>query len=170
MVEEDYPSLNDDILGGLRSAVARGETLKEAMMSLYNAGYSKEEIEEGARKYLLESSEDSLSKAIKDNQQKKEPLKKEEIKEKTSEKDLIEKKEEPNEVKSGKEENIEKENKERLKAKQRVSDYGEQPKKVSKREPLTITLIILLVSLVGVLVAVFLFKQEIIEFFNNLLG
>ena len=37
-----------DILGALNSALARGETLKKAMMSLFNAGYSKKDIEESA--------------------------------------------------------------------------------------------------------------------------
>lgn len=37
-----------DILGALNSALARGETLKQAMMSLFNAGYTKKDIEEAA--------------------------------------------------------------------------------------------------------------------------
>lgn len=40
--------VNQEILGGLRNAVAGGESLREAMMSFYNSGYSKEEIEEAA--------------------------------------------------------------------------------------------------------------------------
>jgi len=41
--------VNADILGGLRSALAKGKSLKQAMISFYNAGYKKEEIEEAAR-------------------------------------------------------------------------------------------------------------------------
>ena len=41
--------VNQDILGGLKSALERGESLKQAMMTFYNAGYRKEEIEEAAR-------------------------------------------------------------------------------------------------------------------------
>jgi len=41
--------LNDDIVGGLKSALERGATLKQAMMSLFNSGYKREEIEEAAR-------------------------------------------------------------------------------------------------------------------------
>lgn len=37
-----------DILGALKSGLIRGETLKRAMMNLYNAGYKKNEIEEAA--------------------------------------------------------------------------------------------------------------------------
>src|SRR3989339_376242 len=42
--------VKQDILGGLFSAVSRGIDLKNAMQSLYNAGYEKEEIEEAAKK------------------------------------------------------------------------------------------------------------------------
>src|SRR3989339_201912 len=41
--------VKQDILGGLFSAVSRGIDLKNAMQSLYNAGYEKEEIEEAAK-------------------------------------------------------------------------------------------------------------------------
>ncbi|MCK5625176.1 hypothetical protein KAI04_05065 [Candidatus Pacearchaeota archaeon] len=41
--------VREDILGGLRTASARGQTLRQSMMSFYNAGYLKEEIEEAAK-------------------------------------------------------------------------------------------------------------------------
>lgn len=41
--------VNQDILEGLRSALAKGKSLKQTMISFYNAGYKKEEIEEAAR-------------------------------------------------------------------------------------------------------------------------
>ncbi|MEJ2268014.1 MAG: hypothetical protein P8X70_02985, partial [Nanoarchaeota archaeon] len=41
--------VNNEILGGLKLALSKGESLKLAMMSFYNAGYKKEEIEEAAR-------------------------------------------------------------------------------------------------------------------------
>jgi len=40
---------NQEILGGLRHSLNRGESLEKAMLSFYNAGYKKEEIEEAAR-------------------------------------------------------------------------------------------------------------------------
>ena len=43
--------MNEEIFGGLKSAVERGESLQKAMMTFYRAGYKKEEIEEAA-KYL----------------------------------------------------------------------------------------------------------------------
>jgi len=42
MVKEDeYLLTNQEILGGLRTALERGQTLKQAMMSFYQAGYKK---------------------------------------------------------------------------------------------------------------------------------
>ncbi|MEK6824125.1 MAG: hypothetical protein AABY06_03760 [Nanoarchaeota archaeon] len=41
--------VNEEILGGLRHALNRGESLEKAMISFYNAGYRKDEIEETAR-------------------------------------------------------------------------------------------------------------------------
>ncbi len=41
--------VNNDILGGLKSALTRGYNLEEAMLSFFNAGYKREEIEEAAR-------------------------------------------------------------------------------------------------------------------------
>ncbi len=38
-----------DIFGGLKLALTKGESLKQAMISFYNAGYNKAEIEESAR-------------------------------------------------------------------------------------------------------------------------
>jgi hypothetical protein len=41
--------VKEEILEGLKYAVAKGEDLPKAMMSFYNAGYSKQDIEEAAR-------------------------------------------------------------------------------------------------------------------------
>ena len=41
--------IDQEILGGLRSAINRGETLEKAMITFYNAGYKKEEIEAAAK-------------------------------------------------------------------------------------------------------------------------
>lgn len=37
--------VNQDILGALHSALARGESIEKAKQSLYNSGYSKQDIE-----------------------------------------------------------------------------------------------------------------------------
>ncbi len=41
--------IRGDILGGLKLALSRGDSLQNAMQSFYNSGYKKEEIEEAAR-------------------------------------------------------------------------------------------------------------------------
>ena len=41
--------VNETILGALNSALERGESLKKAMMTVYNAGYGRDEISEAAK-------------------------------------------------------------------------------------------------------------------------
>lgn len=41
--------VNETILGGLRIAISHKSSLKDAMTSFYNAGYSKEEVEEATK-------------------------------------------------------------------------------------------------------------------------
>jgi len=41
--------VRNDILSGIKSSVLKGETLQQAMMSFYNAGYQKQDIEDAAR-------------------------------------------------------------------------------------------------------------------------
>lgn len=41
--------INEEIIGGLVSALSRGEPLEKAMMTFFNAGYGKDEIEESAQ-------------------------------------------------------------------------------------------------------------------------
>jgi len=44
----------EELIKGIRMAVKKGETLRDAMMSFYNAGYKKEDIEEAAREVYSE--------------------------------------------------------------------------------------------------------------------
>lgn len=46
--------VREDILEGLRVALHRGESLKQAMMTFYNSGYNNQEIEEAARALQIE--------------------------------------------------------------------------------------------------------------------
>ena len=45
--------MNEDILEGLKNALSKGESLKYAMQSFYNAGYDVKEIQEAARALKL---------------------------------------------------------------------------------------------------------------------
>ncbi len=69
--------VRDDILGGLISALIKGETLRTAMISMYNAGYDKREIEWAARTLQMQGYE-QVSQPQSPLQKKEEP--KEEIK------------------------------------------------------------------------------------------
>ena len=44
--------VNVEILEGLKAGLERGQSLKRAMMSFFNAGYSRQEIEEAAKALL----------------------------------------------------------------------------------------------------------------------
>jgi len=123
--------MREDILGGLRSALIRGETLKKAMMTLYNAGYKKNDIEESAR--ALQQMD--IQKGVVQQPAVAKPI----------EKVIQKKSQQPTSI-------------------QEVSNYG-APKKFNKI--MVILLIFLLILLLGVLVSIFLFKAELIEFFNN---
>ncbi len=57
--------VNEEIVGGLKSALERGQSLQRAMMALYNSGYKKEEIEEAARSLMEFSSESQLQPPVK---------------------------------------------------------------------------------------------------------
>jgi len=48
--------VNQIILDGIKQAVSRGQTLQQAMQSFFNAGYTKEEIQESARQFQVEQS------------------------------------------------------------------------------------------------------------------
>jgi len=49
-----------EIVEGIKMALARGESLEQAMMSFYNAGYLKEDIENAAREVQMATSRAQL--------------------------------------------------------------------------------------------------------------
>jgi|TARA_Y100000034_G_scaffold136933_1_gene217298 ATP-dependent Zn protease len=123
--------MKEDILEGLKSAVSKGESLKQAMQSFYNAGYKKEEIEEAAR---------DLQKNQVEN--KKQPIKQEK-----SYKEKIE-------ISKGE------------KPVQRVSNY-EQTSEKPKRNILIFVLTIILLVLLGIIIGLFLFREELTGLLNR---
>jgi hypothetical protein len=175
MAKENFSFSNDDILGGLKAAIERGEALKDAMMSFYNAGYAKEDIEEAARRYIMESTEEDLiSSTKKENLFKAEQEKKQEAKKPATEEISF--------VQSKEKENIisKKINPEpsrgffglfKSKKPTKISDYGLEPQKKKKKfEKMTVMLVSLLLFLILILGVVLLFKQELIDLFNKWLG
>ena len=133
---------SEEILGGLKAALARGESLKQAMMSFYNAGYKKENIEAAARAlYEQEYGQPKITQPVKQVQQQTQPI--QQVKPK------------PQKVPQPKP----------VRTIQRVSNY-EQAK--PKRKLLLFLMIFLLLALLGILAGIYFFKQELIDFFSNL--
>ncbi len=115
----------NELEGGIRVALSRGQELKSVMMSYYNAGYKKEDIQEAAKR-----AQQKEIKVVKESEEPKEKTKEEE---KGSEKENKEKEK----IKKKKE-------KKPKEKKQKVSKYeGDKNKKI------IIAIIILLVIVVG---------------------
>lgn len=143
--------LNEEILGGLKSALERGESLKRAMMTFFNSGYKKEEIEEAAR--ALSAS--GLPAVILPPQPvaPASPLQSTKVQTTTTEPSVPEEPLQVPQVQQVQTSTV----------KQKVSNYGDD----SKDKTLIFILISVLVFLFGVLLTIFLFKDELIDFFSS---
>ncbi|GAH73722.1 unnamed protein product [marine sediment metagenome] len=124
--------VKEEIVEGLKYAVAKGESLPKAMMSFYNAGYLKKDVEEAARALQVPQlpqtqPQQPLQQQIQPQQIPQTPVK----------------------------------------VVQKVSAYGERPKSAGKA--LILMLVFFLILLLGVLVAVFLFRDELSELLGNIL-
>lgn len=170
--------VDHEILGGLMSALERGESLKRAMTTLFNAGYKREEIEEAARflasnpieaKREILSAPSPTEKINSKNKPQKTPVP---AKEKTS---VLEKVKEPKPLKP-----IQKpieqtqiampaslggQGQPGFQPIQIVSSYGEE-KPIDRM--IIFVLIFLLIFLVGLLATIFIFKQELINLFSSM--
>ncbi len=157
--------VNQEILEGLRNALARGYSLESAMMSFFNAGYKKEEIEEAAG-FLHQHPSHPLSHPEKPSSP--EALESEQIKktEKTVSKIPYKPLKQPlKPVPSAPSAQAQKPVQQVIK--KRISEYEPEPSKKIKLK--IIILIILLVMLAGAFIGVIIFKEQVINFFNNLL-
>jgi hypothetical protein len=144
--------VNQEILEGLRTALARGYPLQTAMMSFFNAGYKKEEIEEAARALYAHPaqplSHPEKPSAPEDHKEERPVLTKPLPTTPTTAKPEPEKE------------------KPVVEAKAEISKYEEKTKPKGKLK--IILLIISLIVLLGALAAIFVFKEQIINFFGNL--
>lgn len=120
--------VKEEIVEGLKYAVAKGESLPKAMMSFYNAGYLKKDVEEAAR--VLQAPQ------LPQTQQSTQPAQSGQL-------------QAP------------------VRVVQKISEYKERPKTVGRA--LILMLVFFLVLLLGVLVAVFLFKDELSELLGGIL-
>ncbi len=151
--------MNEEILGGLKSALERGESLQRAMMTFFNAGYNKEEIEEAARalsnfkpvanvqpavpvvvKPAIVAQKAMPAKSIQPIQAMQKPQKKSFFKK------LIQPSVSQKPV-------------------QKVSNYG-----AKKPNALIPILIALLIFLLGILAVIFLFKNQLMSIFGKIVG
>ncbi len=211
--------INESILGALNSALARGESLKKAMMTLYNSGYKKEEISEAARsaqasppatlpqttpaipakkskRGLFKKSTKQPTQLLPQKQtlQPAQPTQSSEELSLAPSKELTPKAEQslqpiptqqtqpqvsPQQVPTQsqvpqqpvpqvplQQGQVPPQQPASSQTPQRVSSYGQPPKPAGKM--IIIILGFLLLLLVGILVTIFLFKEELINFFNNL--
>ncbi len=167
--------VNDAILGALKSALERGESLKKAMMTLYNAGYKKEEISEAARSInengLIQPQQ---ARPVQQPMQGQPPATPQLP---TTVQKLASKfKQQPQQVSQylppqqtapaihqPQPPQMQQQAPGML---QKVSGYGQPPKPQGKT--IIIILGFLLLILIGILATIFLFKEELLDFFNNL--
>lgn len=174
--------VRNDILGGLKVAIARGSSLQDAMQSFYNAGYKKEEIEEAAKNLQNKPAPQTVSPqknsffpknpftpspktpimSLKPTQ----PLP---PRQETPETNSLPSKEEIAQVFLSKQSALKPTFSpppaQQTNVKQNVSNYGEKP----KRDAFTIILIAILIVLMGILAAVFLFREQLVTFLNGFL-
>ena len=163
--------VNEEILGGLKSAINRGESLKRAMMTFYNAGYKKEEIEEAARVLNERPAETQPQVAVVKPKQnffgnlfKKKPEQKIVPKEVSIPSAPVEPVSKPSsQIVSSYGEKSESQ------PVQKISSY-EKTESKTKDKILIAVLITILIILFAILAGIFLFKQQIINFFSSLLG
>ena len=178
---------NEDILGGLKSALTRGYSLEEAMVSFYNAGYKKEDIEDAARELQMQQipAQNVIAKP-KPPVQPKSPATPVQTQPKQSQQPVSTyiappKFEGTKEVEKGvwtsksvseepkKTETVVKpvkvEQPQQQPVKKQVSAYQSYDSRIKQ---VTIVLVILLIVLLGILGIILTFKQQLISFFNNL--
>lgn len=161
--------VREDILGGLNSALARGQSLRQAMMSFYNAGYLKEEIEAAAK--FLKSGTQITQPQIQSNQS---PLQVSKPKEEKGEtKQIVSSYE--TDLNHGEKLQLEKPDKKQKKAQlssvvgvqnQNVSQYGKPAQNPKGKLVIAILGVVLFFLLIS-FAAVFFFRQEIISFFSS---
>lgn len=157
--------VNEDILWGLKSALERGQSLKSAMLSFYNAGYKREEIEEAARSLVEPVSMSSQPEPVSSAP----PVPPTTYSEPQTEKPAprVFKKLIPDEKQNvpiaptPSSSNLKPEKT----SKPKMSNYED---KASKKKSMIILLICALVFLLGILTLLLVFRQDLINFFSSI--
>ena len=156
----------EEIVEGLKAAIARGESLNKAMMSFYNSGYAKQDVEDAAK--LLDAPQLQQSQT---SQPQSQPLKTtisklpQQAQTQTSQPEIhpVPQPSYPHEETQTQQFPL----LQQTQSIQKVSNYGGKPNPLGAVA--IFVLVFFLLVLVGVLIAVFLFKDELAGLFNGLL-
>ncbi len=127
----------EEIIGGLKSALSRGESLNRAMMTFFNAGYKKEDIESAAGALHIHGFEQPTNISSQETKSTYVPPKSKKGFQKIN----------PSQTT------------------QKVSNYEQPQGKFGLL--IVIVLAFILIVLSGVLVGVIFFKENLVEFFNK---
>jgi|SRR3989338_957403 len=165
--------VNQDILEGLKHAVARGEPLQKAMMTFFNAGYKKEEIEEAAHIIHMENlKRDFISREPRTIKETKKPLTSEQIQEeniiKEEEKQKAIKEEQVHQVKQSHlpaQQKIEAKPVQVQEQPKNVSNYQDRQEKSKKRMSKGIKITLIVLVILTILVGVFYLLSGVLELF-----
>ena len=143
--------VNEEILSGIISALSRGDSIKKAMMSFYNAGYKKEEIEEAAAIAVRSPTQNiPVSSTLSMTSVPSFPKPSQSISQNPS----------PQKLETNQITNLSKE-----KPKQKISSYGE---KSGPQQIMIIILAALALLLTGIFIMLFIFRNQLVNFFSNL--
>jgi len=180
--------VNDEIVGGLKSALERGYSLEKAMLTFFNSGYKREEIEEAARGLLEFKPESQMQPPIKTTPRFAEikptpqilttPTRARAFPELQPE---IMQRPMPIQIKKPimPQQPIQLQRPLEIQQPiQKISSYGEvkqkekikAPKRDSKEKGVIIVLVFLLIFLMGALGMIFVFRQQLIDFLSSLFG
>ncbi|MBU3907166.1 MAG: hypothetical protein KKA64_02845 [Nanoarchaeota archaeon] len=133
--------VNQEIVEGLKVALSKGESLKQAMQSFYNAGYSKEEVEGAARLLYQTRVQEPMQQPVQPT-----PQNMPAVPQNQSFQNAIQRP-----------------------TTQIVSIYeSEKPSKLWT--VLAIILAVILLACIGLLVGILLYKEQIVKFVDNLFG
>lgn len=156
--------VSQDILGGLKVALAKGKSLEETMQAFYNAGYPKEEIEEAAR-MLNQPPAIPQSQAQQPMQKKMPVLPGMQVKPTPQLPPPVQQPAVMQPKPVVKQPSFQPLS-QRPVQRQVVSSYDHKP---STFDPITVILVIILLVLLGVLAAVFFYRDQLISFLNQYL-
>ncbi|VVB83960.1 Uncharacterised protein [uncultured archaeon] len=159
--------INEEILGGLKSALERGEPLKKAMITMLNSGYQREEIEEAARamngvniqpqpQLLIKQPAPVVSALVKQLN----PIVSSPIKQIPATPQINQ---QPMQIPQ---QYIPQQQYQPVQIIQKVSEYGNS----NKDKAMIYILMGVLIFLFGLLLTIFIFKQDLINFFSSMFG